>query len=436
MAPSSDDIVHTADVAPELISSPAAMPSALKPQRRQLDQQPVSPAAQRAASIEGIQARIARTNLHQAEMDRQYKDELRWMQKEVDHLKAELDVSRRRRTEADEEIAGLKSQLEAARKEMSAAQLEVTEARARVEAARKDGLRAEVERLRADLDAARKAAAQANLDLVEAQRMAEGVTKELRAIQAESAARDAKLEAAAAEAQLATAEMEALQERVLQLSVAQQQSESELMQTRAELAKAQNNLEVAVHEAAQLRNDVKAKANELTTVQQHLAAAEAVQAEMQGAKEEAIHRAAMALAELEEVKQSVSSTAALQMKLSRMESELNDLQSQYRSMTFEHAKSRAEHAEMSGKMLKAQEETARYMSFYEEVVSALRQQLGGLNAEPVAVPEPPPLPSHVRHHCQSGSWGSGVSAILAGLNSNRRISLGSSQNSGGGLSTE
>ncbi|GIL70776.1 hypothetical protein Vretifemale_1338 [Volvox reticuliferus] len=38
----------------------------LKVQRRQQDQQqPVSPVAQRAASIEGIQARMARTNLQQ-----------------------------------------------------------------------------------------------------------------------------------------------------------------------------------------------------------------------------------------------------------------------------------------------------------------------------------------------------------------------------------
>ena len=38
-------------------------------------------AAARAASIEGVQARMARTNLQQADVERQYKDELRWMQK-------------------------------------------------------------------------------------------------------------------------------------------------------------------------------------------------------------------------------------------------------------------------------------------------------------------------------------------------------------------
>eukprot|EP00198_Chlamydomonas_reinhardtii_P007696 XP_001697033.1 predicted protein [Chlamydomonas reinhardtii] len=59
---------------------------------------------------------------------------------------------------------------------------------------------------------------------------------------------------------------------------------------------------------------------------------------------------------LEEIKElsgtSAASVAALRSKLSTTDSELSELQTQYQRIVYEHAKARAEHTEMSGKLLR------------------------------------------------------------------------------------
>lgn len=355
-----------------------------------------SPSSASFSRSDSIQAREARSSLKQADLDRKYKDEIKWMQKEIDHWKFELECSRNKKSAVEEELNSMREEYNRWKIGIERLRSENADLQSRFQrhdggtSALKEKIATLQEQLRglpakdAEIDNLRNQCAHSEAELAQ-------LNQELQAVRAEKAnAVDAgkhlgeevlqlqaqvldqngalkqantqisDLEKArvAAEAGLATSKGAAA---VLQqlLDGAQAHSENITAELKSVMAESERlKEEYANHSqvVSELRQSVAAAEEEAASLRQSAQrdAAAARAAEQKAA--DAMQRAEAAGAELDDMRRKEESRDVSMLRLNELHErdaqELRELQTEYNKFKFDYARTKVEMHAMVGRLVK------------------------------------------------------------------------------------
>ncbi|KAG1677555.1 hypothetical protein FOA52_014453 [Chlamydomonas sp. UWO 241] len=339
-------------------------------------------------SEDGTQLSAAKATLMAAEVERKYKDEVKWLKKQHLHVEEELERKKKRMVEAEEELERLRKTTDAMQPTIDELRAEAEELRSRLE--RRDtagaGHTGDLIAARAEAEAAARATEGARAEASSATRASHAATQRAERAEADARACAEREAAARAEADAAAAEAGTLRSQL-------EEACTEAANAEAARATAVAAAEAAVAEVSGLRARVveveagasRARADAKLVDARVTRAAE----DKAAAKVELAAAVARAQALEDELRQSTDAMSEDKMRarMERMERELLGLNESYSKVNYEYAKAKAELTIAVGRAVRMETELTGLRTMRRDLSHAASQGGAGALARMVALLE-------------------------------------------------